>query len=107
MTREEKIERKVIVSLNRLVRDEAVELGKTKQRRSRCYQIGFVLVGVSIYFALQGEWPPAWVTTIFGSLGGLSVGLGVLYDNSINQWPALKQFINGEKLAEVASRYDS
>jgi hypothetical protein len=40
-------------------------------------------------------------------LGGLGVGLGVLYDNSINQWPALRQFVNAEKLAEVAARYES
>jgi hypothetical protein len=106
MTRGEKIERKVIVSLNRLVRDEAVELGKTKQRRSRCYQMGLVLTGVSLYVSLVDLWP-AWVTTIFGSLGGLGFGLGIWYDNSINQWPALKQFINGERLAEAAARYDS
>jgi hypothetical protein len=105
MTREEKIERKVIVNLNRLVRDEAVELGKTKQRRSRCYQIGFILIGVPLYVSLMGYWP-AWATTFVASLGGLGVGLGVLYDNSINQWPALKQFVNAEKLADVAARYE-
>jgi len=106
MTREEKIERKVIVSLNRLVHDEGIELEKTRQRGSFWYFLGGGLIFTALCVAL-GELLPAWAATIVGSLGGLGVGLGVLYDNSINQWPALRQFVNAEKLAEVAARYES
>jgi len=106
MARKERVERKIIVGLNRLVTDEAEELDKTRRRRSRCYGIGFLLIGLSIGISIAAVWP-AWVTTAFGALGGLGVGLGVLYDNSINQWPILKRFIDAEELAAAVSVYDN
>ena len=104
MTREEKIKRKVTIALDQLVRNEEVELGKTKKRRTLCYWIGFALIFVPLNFAL-GEYWPGWVTTVIAALGGIGVGLGMLYDNSINQWPALKPFVDAEKLAQAASQY--
>jgi len=106
MARKERVERKIIVGLNRLVTDEAVELDRTRRRRSRCYVIGFLLIALSVGISITAIWP-AWVTTFIGALGGLGVGLGVLYDNSINQWPILKRFIDHEALAAAVSAYNT
>ena len=106
MTREEKIKRKVTIALDQLVRNEEMELGKTKKRRTRCYWIGFVLIFVPSYVSLMGYWP-AWLTTVIAALGGIGVGLGMLYDNSINQWPALKPFVDAEKLSQAAAQYQN
>jgi hypothetical protein len=106
MARKERVERRIVVSLNRLVNDEKAELAKTRRRRSRCYLIGFVLVALSIGISIETLWP-CWVTSGFAALGGLGVGLGVLYDNSINQWPILKRFIDHEALAAAVSAYNT
>jgi len=106
MARKERVERRIIVSLNRLVTDEAVELDKTRRRRSRCYVIGFLLIALSVGISITAVWP-AWVTTVVSALGGLGVGLGVLYDNSINQWPILKRFVDHEELAAAVTAYDT
>ena len=105
MTREERVSRKITLHLSRLFRDEVVELAKLRRMRTQCYEIGGLLMVLSLY-ASGRSWWAEWLNSLFGSTGGVLVGLGVLYDSAINQWPALKQFIDGEKLAQTVLRYE-
>jgi hypothetical protein len=106
MDRISKLHRKIILSLSQLMEDEEAEL--TKQRRIRMvfFWLGMLLVIASLIEARDPHWP-VWMFSLVGATGGLVVGLGFHYDNAINQWPAMKPFLDGEKLKDAVKEYNT
>ena len=106
MDRISKLHRKIILALSQLMEDEEAELAKLRRIRMVYYWLGMLLVIASLFEARDPQWP-VWVFSLLGATGGLVVGLGFHYDNSIKQWPALKPFLDREKIKETVKEFKS
>jgi hypothetical protein len=105
VTREEKIERRMAAHIARLVRDEASELARLRKRREFLYEVGGLLILLSLLASVRTWWP-TWVNPLLAASGGLACGLGVFYDTAANQWPVLRKFLDSEKLEQTVFRYE-
>lgn len=101
-----KLQRKMILDLSRFLEDEEAELAKLRRIRMVYYWLGVLLVIASLFEARDPQWP-AWVFSLLGATGGLVVGLGFHYDNSIKEWPAIKPFMDKEKIRKAAKEFTS
>ncbi len=94
MDREEKRRRTIIRAIAALASDEAGELAKLRRLRTGFYLASGILLGLGVAAAQYAA--SGWAVLALGALGGLALGLGVHYDNSLNQWPTLKPYFDGE-----------
>lgn len=104
MNREEKRRRTILKAMAALARDEAGELAKLRRLRTTLYLIGGILLGLG--FAAAQYAAPGWAVLLGGGLGGLVLGLGVHYDSSLNQWPTLRPYFDGERAQRDAAALD-
>ena len=105
MDRISKLHRKIILALDQLMENEEAELIKLRRIRMVFYWLGMLLVIASLFEARDPHWP-VWMFSLVGATGGLVVGLGFHYDNSIHQWPAIKPFMDREKIKDAAREYN-
>ena len=105
MDRISKLHRKIIMALSQLMEDEEAELAKLRRIRMVYYWLGMLLIIASLFEARDPHWP-IWMFSLVGATGGLVVGLGFYYDNSINQWPAIKPFMDRAKIKDAAKEYN-
>lgn len=106
MERISKLHREIILAISKLMEDEETELTKLRRIRMVYYWLGALLIIASLFEAKDPQWP-VWVFSLVGATGGLVVGLGFHYDNSIKQWPALKPFMDREKIEEAVKEFNS
>ena len=106
MDRISKLHRKIIIALSQLMEDEEAELTKLRRIRMVFFWLGMLLVIASLFEARDPHWP-VWMFSLIGATGGLVVGLGFHYDNAINQWPAIKPFMDGEKIKDAVKEYNT
>lgn len=103
MNREEKRRRTILKALAALAADESGELAKLRRLRSGLYWVGAILLVIGVY---ADALVPGWVTLLWGAVGGLVIGLAVHYDNSLNQWPTLRPFVDGQAAQRAAAALD-
>ncbi len=103
MDREEKRRRVIIKAMAALAANEAHELAKLRRLRSLLYWTGLIVVAGAALLA--GAWP-VWIAALVGAVGGLVTGLGVHYDNSLNQWPTIKPFFDRDAVIRAAGVLD-
>lgn len=104
MNREEKRRRTILKAMAALARDEAGELAKLRRLRTVLYWVGFSLLAVGVIAAESGA--AGWVVLICGAPSGLAIGLGAHYDSSLNQWPTLRPYFDGERAQRDAAALD-
>ena len=104
MDRISKLHRKIIIALSQLMEDEEAELTRLRRIRMVFFWLGMLLVIASLIEARDPHWP-VWLFSVIGATGGLVVGLGFQYDNSINQWPAIKPFMDRKKIEDAVKKY--
>ena len=104
MDRISKLHRKIIIALSQLMEDEEAELTRLRRIRMVFFWLGMLLVIASLIEARDPHWP-VWLFSVIGATGGLVVGLGFHYDNSINQWPAKKPFMDRKKIEDAVKKY--
>jgi hypothetical protein len=76
---------------------------KLRRLRSGLYWVGVTLLGIGLYVAVL---VPGWVALLCGAIGGIVIGLAAHYDSSLNQWPILRPFFDGEAAQRVAAELD-
>ncbi|NCF09519.1 MAG: hypothetical protein GWP66_02425 [Gammaproteobacteria bacterium] len=103
MNREEKRRRTILKAMAALAADEPGELAKLRRLRSGLYWVGVTLLGIGLYVAVL---VPGWVALLCGAIGGIVIGLAAHYDSSLNQWPILRPFFDGEAAQRVAAELD-
>ena len=104
MNREEKRRRTILRAMAALAADEAAELAKLRRLRTVLYWAGTIFIGVA--FAVGQPAGPGWIAWLCGVIGGLTLGLGVHYDISLNQWPTLRPYFDGERAQRDAAALD-
>ena len=121
MNREEKRRRTILKAMAALAADEPGELAKLRRLRSGLYWVGVTLLGIGLYTGHSSNYllrvdlpstrPPShWikrgVALLCGAIGGIVIGLAAHYDSSLNQWPILRPFFDGEAAQRVAAELD-
>jgi hypothetical protein len=103
MNRDEKRRRVIIRAMAALAANEAGELAKLRRLRSMLYWAGALVIAGAVAFS--GDMP-GWVAALSAAAGGLVVGLGVHYDNSLNQWPTIAPFFDRDGVLRAANEFD-
>jgi hypothetical protein len=105
MTREEKRRRTILRAIAALAADEEGELAKLRRLRTVLYCCGAVLLGLGLAAAQDDA--TGWIVLLCGAVGGVVLGIGAHYDNSLNQWPTLRPYFDGERAQRDAAALDT
>ncbi len=86
-----------------LAKDEEMALGAVRRKRRLFNGCGFVLLLAAFFLAFNPSFRvPGWVLAFVASLGGAVLGMGIWFENSLAQWPVLKEFLDLERLRGMA-----
>lgn len=93
------LERKIVRTLVKFLMDEQAAL-----RRSRGFATAWIISGSILWtVALFGYAQPAgghWILTVLAGVGGVCLGLGLWFSTFVEQWPAVRQFIDAERVRQ-------
>lgn len=93
----------VLKALMLLANDEENALEKVRRSKNLSNGLGFGVLCASFFLALVPSFGiPAWATAIGASFGGALIGLGIWFENSLIQWPVLKEFLDLERLRSLS-----
>jgi hypothetical protein len=99
-------ERKIVRMLARFLADEQAALG-----RSRAVAWAWIISGSVLWtVAIFGYAQPAgghWVLAVFSGVGGVCLGIGLWFSTFVEQWPAMRQFIDAERVRQRSRELDA
>jgi len=79
--------------------DEQAALAKVRRNRLWFRAAGFAVMFVSFYLAFNPSFGiPCWILAVVSSFGGALTGLSIWFEQSLAQWPVLKQYLDLERL---------
>jgi uncharacterized membrane protein YdcZ (DUF606 family) len=89
----------VLKALVLLAADEQAALRKVRASH-RWFKIGgFGVMFVAFFLAFNPSFGvPCWVLAAVAAFGGALAGLALWFENSLVQWPVLKQYLDLERL---------
>jgi hypothetical protein len=94
-----KLERKIVRTLARFLAEEQAALGRWRGAARAWMIAGSVLWTVVIFGYAQ----PAgghWVLAVLAGVGGVCLGLALWFSTFVEQWPAVRQFIDAERVRQ-------
>ena len=106
MKADAKLERKMVRMLGEFLADEQAAL-----RRSRRVANAWIISGsILCTVALFGYAQPAgghWILAVLSGAGGVCLGLGLWFTTFVEQWPAMRQFIDAERVRQRSRELDA
>ena len=106
MTDIHKLEKKVIVGLNKLLTNEQSQLNRWRNAGRIMTVLGWVFLTLTFMAIFQTTHIPAYF--LFISLAaGLCLGLGVWFSSFSSQWPILQRYIDAERVNQRATEFDA
>jgi hypothetical protein len=85
-----------------LATDEQAALGKVRTSRRWCKLGGFGVMFAAFFLAFNPSLGiPCWILAIAAAIGGMLSGFAVWFENSLAQWPVLKQYLDLERLRKL------
>ena len=94
-----KLERKIVRMLAKFLADEQTALG-----RSRGFATAWIICGSILWtVAVFGYAQPAgghWILAVLSGVGGVCLGIGLWFSTFVEQWPAVRQFIDAERVRQ-------
>ena len=101
-----KLERKIVRMLGKFLADEQAAL-----LRSRRVANAWIISGAILWtMALFGYAQPAgghWILAVLSGVGGVCLGLGLWFSTFVEQWPAIRQFIDAEGVRQRSLELDA
>ncbi|KQC12623.1 MAG: hypothetical protein APR63_10525 [Desulfuromonas sp. SDB] len=84
-----------------LAENEKSQLKKMKISKNISLIMGWIilLAAFSLSF-LKLNFISPWIYSVAAAFGGVFIGLGVCFGNSLDTWPVLRKFLNLEKLKQ-------
>lgn len=105
MTDIHKLEKKVIIGLNKLLTNEKSQLNRWRNAGRVITILGWVFLTLTFMAIFQATHIPAYF--LFISLAsGLCIGLGVWFSSFSYQWPILQRYIDAERVNQRAAELD-
>lgn len=82
-----------------LATDEQAALRKVRASHRWFKTGGFGVMFAAFFIALNPSFGvPCWVSAVAASFGGSLIGLSLWFENSLAQWPVLKEYLDLERL---------
>ena len=101
-----KLESKIVRMLGKFLADEQAAL-----RRSRRVANAWIFSGAILWtMALFGYTQPGgghWILAVLSGAGGVCLGLGLWFSTFVEQWPAIRQFIDAEGVRQRSLELDA
>jgi hypothetical protein len=101
-----KLERKIVRMLGQFLADEQAALG-----RSRAVAWAWIISGSLLWtVAVFGYAQPAgghWILAVLSGVGGVCLGIGLWFSTFVEQWPAMRQFIDAERVRQRSRELDA
>ena len=96
---------KIIQALSGLVRNEAVELDKLRQKKRVAQLAGGIILLLAFTLVFQdSESPLAWLYSLAAALGGILIGLSMCFERSLLTWPILREYLDRDRLRDTRKR---
>jgi hypothetical protein len=94
-----KLERKIVRTLGKFLADEQSALGRSRAVANVWIISGSILWVVAIFGYAQPE-GGHWILAVLSGVGGVCLGLGLWFSTFVEQWPAVRQFIDAERVRQ-------
>ncbi len=94
-----KLEAKIVRTLAKFLADERTGLGRWRTAANAWTYSGAVLWVLAIFGHLQ-DTGGHWMLAVISGLGGVCLGLGLWFSTFVAQWPAVRQFIDAERVRQ-------
>jgi hypothetical protein len=94
-----KLERKMVRMLGQFLADEQAALRRSRRVANAWIISGSILCAVAVFGYAQ----PAgghWMLAVLSGAGGLCLGLGLWFTTFVEQWPAIRQFIDADRVRQ-------
>jgi hypothetical protein len=101
-----KLERKIVRMLGRFLADEQAALGRSRAVAWAWIISGCVLWTVAIFGHAQAA-GGHWVLAVLSAVGGVCLGIGLWFSTFVEQWPAMRQFIDAERVRQRSRELDA
>lgn len=101
-----KLERKIVRTLAKFLGEEQAALRRWRGLARAWIISGSVLWTVAIFGYAQ----PAsghWVLAVVAGAGGVCLGLGLWFSTFVEQWPAVRQFIDAGRVRQRSLELDA
>jgi hypothetical protein len=105
MKPEAKLEAKIVRTLARFLADERAGLGRWRTAGNAWTYSGAVLWVLAIFGYAQGA-GGHWLLAVLSGVGGVCLGLGLWFSTFVAQWPAVRQFIDAERVRQRSIELD-
>ena len=102
---EQKLEAKIVRALAKLLADEQRQVARWRTAGKISTLLGAVLWTVALFGYLQ-EAGGSWLLAVLAGVGGLCLGLGLWFTTFVEQWPAVRPYIDAEKVRQRATEID-
>ena len=105
MTPDAKLEAKIVRTLAKFLADERAGLGRWRTAGNAWTFAGAVLWVVAVFGYLQ-DTGGHWMLAVVAGVGGVCLGLGLWFSTFVAQWPAVRQFIDAERVRQRSIELD-
>jgi hypothetical protein len=101
-----KLERKIVRMLGKFLADEQAALGRSRAVAWAWIISGSVLWTVAIFGHAQAA-GGHWILAVLSAVGGVCLGIGLWFSTFVEQWPAMRQFIDAERVRQRSRELDA
>ena len=92
----------VLKALVLLATDEGAAMNKVRTGHRGFKGGGFGVLFASFFLAFNPSFGiPCWIIAVAASFGGALVGLAAWFENSLVQWPVIKEFLDLARLRKM------
>lgn len=106
MKPDDKLERKIVRTLAKFLADEQAAVRRTRRVANAWIISGSILWTAALFGYLQ----PAgghWILAVLSGVGGVCLGLGLWFSTFVEQWPAVRQFIDAGRVRQRSVELDA
>ncbi|MGZ8982311.1 MAG: hypothetical protein ACXW2D_16325 [Burkholderiaceae bacterium] len=106
MSRADRFRAKMVRGLARALEDEESHVRKYRRIGKACGVLGAFVITWALYAAWGGSDAADLWFVVLGAVGGLSIGLALFFNSSVEQWPVNREFMDADAIREAARRLE-
>lgn len=96
----------MVRGLARALDDEASHLRKYRRLGNACGVLGGLVISWLLFAAWGGNDAADLWFVVLGAVSGLSIGLALFFNSSVEQWPVNREFLDADAVREAARRLE-
>jgi hypothetical protein len=93
------LEKKIVRTLSKFLADEQTALGRWR-RVARAWMLAGSILWTLALFGYAQPGSGHWILAVLSGVGGVCLGLALWFSTFVEQWPAVRQFIDAERVRQ-------